>query len=366
MKPILNAIFINSQQLKYKVIKLIDNYHYDIQFEIDNLILYNKFHNDIKNGNILHPNNTKYKISKNGIFYEDVLKITQKYNNKYDLQLNNIELYYLIGINKWFDDSCKHMEFKNIKYDKIKAHNIALKFKKLSDFTKYAYNCYSISHKNNWLDDICSHMIRSYKVWTKELCQKEALKYINRKEFYNTNVNCYSICVKNNWLDDICSHMEWNGGKKWTKQECINLALNYNNVGDFLKFQRNCYQFSRKYGWLKEITLHMKPKNQLKFPRFIYAWKFKDNHIYIGLTKNKYIREKLRLKDNNDPINLHISKTLLIPKYIRLTEFIPAEEAQIKEIEFIENYTNNGWILLNRNKGGSLGGCLTDNFIKRI
>lgn len=363
---LLNSKYTNKQNLTYTVINKINDYYYDIQFEIDNLILYKKFHNNIKFGDILHPNSELYSEILNNVNKNYCKEVALNYSNKYDFQLNNIQLYYLIGINNWMDEICQHMNNKYIKYDKFKAHQIALKFNNYTDFIKYAYNCYSLSHKNNWLIDICSHMTKKYVKWDFNKCFNEALKYNTRNEFYKNNVNCYSICVKNKWLKEVCKHMEWKSGKKWTKNECIELALKYENVGDFLKEQRNCYQISRKYGWLKEITQHMKPKNQLQFPRIIYAWEFSDNHVYIGLTKNKYKREEMRKKDLNDPINIHIGISLLIPQYKQLTDFIPACEAQIKEQEFIELYKNNNWIILNRIKGGSLGGCLTNDYIKKL
>ena len=44
------------------------------------------------------------------------------------------------------------------------------------------------------------------------------------------------------------------------------------------------------------------------------------------------------------------------PKLIKLTELIPAKEAQIKEAEFINQYKENNWNILNKAKAGSLGG----------
>lgn len=96
--------------------------------------------------------------------------------------------------------------------------------------------------------------------------------------------------------------------------------------------------------------------DQHLFPRIIYAYIFSDNSIYIGLTKNFYIRNLNRKNCKRDAVYLHKQKTNLEPKIIFLTEFIPAKEAQIKEQEFIDEYKLKGWNVLNRQKGGSLGG----------
>ena len=105
-----------------------------------------------------------------------------------------------------------------------------------------------------------------------------------------------------------------------------------------------------------------KTKNPRK--RYIYAFEFSDNHVYVGLTFSINKRKKQHLNKiyNNDQHNrsavfIHINESSLAPEFKILTKN-PLDEldASNMEIFYIEEYKKNGWVLLNRAKGGGLGG----------
>jgi hypothetical protein len=50
-----------------------------------------------------------------------------------------------------------------------------------------------------------------------------------------------------------------------------------------------------------------------------------------------------------------MKNTELYPKLIKLCDYIYYGDASILEMSFIEKYKDNGWVTLNKNKGGSLG-----------
>ena len=104
---------------------------------------------------------------------------------------------------------------------------------------------------------------------------------------------------------------------KWTKEKCHIEALKYNTRSDFWRFSQNAYDAANKYSWLDEICSHMIIKiNQYDYDRIIYCYKFSDNSIYIGLTKNIKIRNWNRQKCKNDAVNLHIEKNKFNSKII--------------------------------------------------
>ena len=157
-------------------------------------------------------------------------------------------------------------------------------------------------------------------------------------------------------MDEICKHMK-NPNFKYTIEDCRKEALKYSSRIEFQNKSPNIYRIAWKYKWLDIVCQHMSTKiNQLEFPRIIYSYEFPDNSVYVGLTKDFKLREKSRKNNINDAVTKHINKTNLIPKILYLTDFIPAKEAQIKEQEFINDYKNKGWNILNRVKGGSIGG----------
>jgi predicted GIY-YIG superfamily endonuclease len=192
--------------------------------------------------------------------------------------------------------------------------------------------------------------------WTKEKCQEEALKYSNRKDFRNNKA--YQAARKMKWLNDICLHMiEYNKKKGyWTKEKCQELALECIYRNEFQQKYKIAYNTSLKNNWLDEICSHMIPCGNLN-ERLIYAFIFPDNYVYIGLTCNIARRkwEHLNEQRKNTSVYKYILKTKNIPKLIELTDYIYVDEAIKLEKYYIEMYSNNGYILLNKNKGGTIG-----------
>jgi predicted GIY-YIG superfamily endonuclease len=91
--------------------------------------------------------------------------------------------------------------------------------------------------------------------------------------------------------------------------------------------------------------------------RIIYGCLFEEtNHIYIGLTSTFKKRIDEHHYRGNSAVYQYIKKTNLKPKILKLTKFISEDDAPKQEIYFMEKYKNDGYTLLNRCKGGNLGG----------
>jgi hypothetical protein len=192
--------------------------------------------------------------------------------------------------------------------------------------------------------------------WTKEKCHEEALKYKGRTEFHLGCEGAYNASKHNNWLDEICSHMILKIKSKnyWTKEKCIEEALKYNQKKYFREKSYSAYQISLKMGWLDEICSHMIKIGNRMF-RCIYVYEFSDNSAYVGLTCNLYERNANRKFNNNDQVTKHINETNLKPELKQLTDYVSIEEATLLENKYIEKYSINGWNILNKVKGGSIG-----------
>jgi len=135
-------------------------------------------------------------------------------------------------------------------------------------------------------------------------CETEALKYKSRTEFARKSSGAYDSSIKNEWIDEVCSHMR-------TKVE-----------------QKRC----------------------------IYVYEFENKIAYIGLTNNLSNRKNTHKHDIKSSVYEYIQKnnTKLI-KIRQLTEYVESIIASNLEKQYIEEYTNNHWVLLNKNKGGGLG-----------
>jgi predicted GIY-YIG superfamily endonuclease len=253
------------------------------------------------------------------------------------------------------------MKIYNSKWTEELSIKEALKFSNRCDFFKTSPRAYEILRKNGLLDSACKHMKKPYAdsiKWTKNKCKKAALKYQYRHEFQLGNKKAYEAAKNHGWLNEVCSHMKYkklpNG--YWDDfNHCKKRALKYKFKKDFIKTSPHVYSISLKNDWIDEICSHMIPTGS-KYDRCIYSYEFEDNHVYVGLTFNLSKRKNSRKSDESDSVTKYINETGLIPKINQLTEYIPVREAIIKEKEFLDNYVNDGWIPLNKNKTGGIGG----------
>ena len=289
-----------------------------------------------------------------------------KYNNRNEFKKNCESAYRTSINNNWLTDICHNMLNPyeiNLKWNKGKCREEALKYEYKSDFKKGNGSAYNSAYSNKWLDEICSHMIKIYNIhnyWNKEKCQEEALKYNTRNDFKKNKSCAYKSSRVNKWLDEICSHMikNYKTINYYTKEICKEEALKYISKSEFSLKSHKFYIYSLKMNWMNEICSHMTIKgNRVK--RCIYAYEFTDNHVYIGLTYNIENRNTRHLLNDKSCVFKHIEKTMLTPKLIQLTDYIDINISSKLEGEFVEKYKINDWIILNKIKTGGVGGNIS-------
>ena len=196
--------------------------------------------------------------------------------------------------------------------------------------------------------------------WTEQRCHKKALKYKSRFEFFRKCNAAYLAALRKGFLDKICGHMleirkphhYWN-----SKKRCHAAALKCSSRQEFARKYARAYDISRDKGWLDETCSHMERKGNHAH-RMIYVHEFPDNHAYVGLTLNMRKRQMDRKNDPEDPVTEHAKRTKLRSVEKELTDYLPVPEALKAESHYVQLYKENGWILLNSAKPGSLGGVV--------
>jgi len=199
--------------------------------------------------------------------------------------------------------------------------------------------------------------------WTFEKVKTEALKYMTRNEFKINSITAYNKAIKNKWINEICFHMilKCKPANYWTYEKIKTEALKYDNKTDFMNSSNSAYYKAVKNNWINEICSHM-IKKQIKRKRFLYVFEFNNKHAYIGLTCNIKNRKSTHLRLTNkkfkiSSVSKYINETNQTPIF-KLLKKNPVDEkkASLLEIYYIEKYRKNNWVLLNKIKGGGLGG----------
>ena len=195
---------------------------------------------------------------------------------------------------------------------------------------------------------------RKQGYWTKERCLAEALKYETRSTFRISCSGAYNAAYVHGWLDEVCSHMKVLK-THYSKEECANEALKYETKTEFMEQSPIYYSHAIRKGYINEICTHMKKLGN-PVARAIYAFEFQDLHVYIGLSSDIERRRNEHLNDKNSAVFKYIKNSNCSYEFRTLTGYLPIEEAALVEDEKILEYADKGWILLNKKRGGDLGG----------
>jgi predicted GIY-YIG superfamily endonuclease len=193
---------------------------------------------------------------------------------------------------------------------------------------------------------------------TKTLVE-EASRFGSRTEFFKKSRAAYEECLRLDIMDLACSHMIKHNALTGTHGNCtisneqlFLLAKPFKHRGRFKEAHPSAYEAARKRGLLDKICVHMVPSSNL-LKRKIYAFEHSDNTVYVGLSYDPNRRKVAHLNENK---TLILKSKTTVQTFRILTDYLSPEEASKKERYFIDHYLNSGWVILNKAKGGSLGG----------
>jgi hypothetical protein len=285
----------------------------------------------------------------------ELFDIASKYKTISDLKKERAGVYSAIMRRGLLDKLRQVITPQIVNWTDEMLRDEALKYTKKSDFIKNSGSAYATAHKRGILDDITKHMDQ-IKIWTYDEAREEAMKYKDYNEFSKFSPAFYQS-KRNGWIEDFKQFLPVRI-QNWTKELAHKEALKYKTKNDFKKGSPKAYSAAHSNGWVQDITQHMDVQGS-RFKRLVYVYEFPDNSAYIGLTYNKKKRElgHFDLENPRSQVARHILKTKLVPEYKEISTFMDAQDAANLENCTIETYRNNGWIILNKQKGGNLGAC---------
>jgi len=239
----------------------------------------------------------------------------------------------------------------------------ALKYNTRKEFFLKNSGCYDKSIKQGWMEQICGHMVMGSVFWTKEKCQEESLKYKTRNEF-RLNSLAYASSLRNKWLDEICSHMSEirKPTGYWTKERCKEVAEKCDSKIEFNRKYRGAYLSSCKNNWLNEICSNMIGPNRKNKKWLIYSFIILDKYVYIGLTSDEKSRNHFHLTNKKSAVYQFTTENKIekekIKYKIEIDNIVDENLSASLEKFYLNSYLKKGYIKLNKNETGGLGGMI--------
>ena len=228
--------------------------------------------------------------------------------------------------------------------------------KTYSSRTEFARKCSSAYQKCLYMhwNEAFEHMKKKNNYiynYTYEYCAMVALRCNSQAQMEREYPSVYRYAARLKILKEIFIHTK---KSPITYEEAKNAALLCCFKQEFkFRFPRE-YRFGYNHKFLDEICTHMIPMHDLT-KRGIYAFEFEDKCVYVGLTCSFERRKEEHLTHDSSAVYKHIVETSLQPTMVFKSDYIDFYKAKELEGVILREYTESGWIALNRTGTGSLG-----------
>lgn len=288
---------------------------------------------------------------------EELAKIANKYDVLKDFREKEQKTYGLIVSRGLLEKLCGHMKRGYIRYTNEELEEIASRYDNLKEFRTREKRPYAIICARGLREKLCGRMKHFFKSYTNEELAEAAKGYKHRKDFEDEHPGMCGTARRRGIYEEICAHMERlvKPHGYWTKERCFEEAKNYRTRKEF---RRNCQAAvaaAERHGWLDEICSHMDVVGN-NFKRKIYVYLFADKSAYVGLAQDPHGRYRQHMRDKRSPVYKHAKLDNVGFEYHILTDWLHKDVVGKVEEFFINKYKDDGWVMLNRQKGGNLGG----------
>ena len=119
------------------------------------------------------------------------------------------------------------------------------------------------------------------------------------------NKGAYMFALRRGWKDEVCKEMN-PLLMTWTKEKCFEVIKTCKSKTEFSRNFGSAAQYAKRNGFYEELVAEMEIQGNL-FNRMIYAYEFKDRHVYVGLTYKEAKRKNEHLdkqtEDTGDKVD---------------------------------------------------------------
>ncbi|MCK4528868.1 hypothetical protein KAW18_15980 [candidate division WOR-3 bacterium] len=216
----------------------------------------------------------------------------------------------------------------------------------------------SVNTSKTWCGECArKDLIKKNRKWNEKTLRIEAAKYKTRGQLERGSHGAYKAAWRLGILDLLFEGHSNKGyvntpPRSWTRSKILEIAKKYKRRSEFQEKALPAYTVARKNGWLDDVCSHMETTGNLIL-RQIYAIVSEDlKRVYVGLSFDphaRYQEHKVRGRQYVKDI-INVRHELVI-----LTGLLQVDEAAVKESEFIENYREAGYDVVNSIAGGGLG-----------
>jgi len=262
-----------------------------------------------------------------------------------------------------YSGAVKYARRHNI-YDEVTKHftvRFAWTHELIFDFVKTCRNITEFTDntgareyakKHNLIDGI-REQLRVRTVWNHELVAEVALNYTKRTLFIEEQPGAHNYAVNNNIYDEITKHMD---KRNFYDYDTVKkLASKCETRWEFQQRFKHAYRYAFRNKLLDDIGKHFKVVGN-KAKRKIYQIRFNElKKCYVGLTCNPKTRKESHLKCSSNRYVRQLIENGEKFEWIEDDIYYPEELIGVLEKYRIKYMEDNGWHMLNINRGGGLG-----------
>ncbi len=262
----------------------------------------------------------------------------------------------------WFIQKSKPSGYWN-NYEN--CYNEAKKYKSRGEFSDKSPTAWKYAKKNGWIEDYYwfEEKRKPLGYWTRENVYREAMNFSTITEFEDKFPSAVAVARKNGWTEDFTWMVkkERHPSGWWNAEHTRMEALKYTCKSDFIFGNNSAYNAARKNGWLETYDWFTDKRFDLFQDKIdsIYVYEFEDlNTVYVGRTlmRCQKRRDYCHLFRQDSVSDFCKKNDIALPEMKIIETELTIKEGAEREQFWIDYYKDNGWVLLNKVKGGSLGG----------
>ena len=194
--------------------------------------------------------------------------------------------------------------------------------------------------------------------WSRETIPALVSQCSTYSEFYQKYPRAYEKIKEKRWFDLLESLPKEKSNPTWTISQLTSMISACKSLHEFRTEHATAYGYIISHhlnDLLSQLPRILPDADTLNWS--VYRWTFPEtNSVYIGISMDAKRRIKTELRDaHSSPVKNHIDTTGSSYQVTILHNNLSGNEAAQMEIAAIQQYKDDGYNVLNRNRGGSLG-----------